>query len=186
MGQAWKEQLEAGFRPAVVKTMWKDDELLVLAELDDDCLFTQATQDNQHIYKFGDVLELFLRDLEGEQYAELHVAPNGRRLQLLFPDAAKIVEIRGGAPTIEQQLVHEPIFDFTQWMTPGKWFVFARVSVKIFLGRKQPLLGRRWLASFSRYDYSSAETKPICSSTSPHRVSNFHRQDAWAELEFVG
>ncbi|MEI8343284.1 MAG: hypothetical protein WCH43_17320, partial [Verrucomicrobiota bacterium] len=46
------------------------------------------------------------------------------------------------------------------------------------------LEGRTWLASFSRYDYSSAEAPPVLSSTSPHAEVSFHRQQEWAELLF--
>ncbi len=185
MGQEWNENLEERFRPATVKVLWQEDELRVLAELDDEILFTRATENNQHIYLLGDVLELFLRDLCGEKYAELHVAPNGKQLQLVFPNASQIVEIRARRASITELFVPEPLFSFTQWENPGKWFVHARVPVAAFTGGKDSLLGREWLASFSRYDYSSTEEKPVCSSTSPHKISNFHDQEAWALLRFV-
>ena len=39
-----------------------------------------------------------------------------------------------------------------------------------------PQPGDRWLFSFSRYDYTRGQEKPVLSSTSPHAVLNVHWQ----------
>jgi len=51
-------------------------------------------------------------------------------------------------------------------------------------GSNDPLAGRRWHFSFSRYDDTQGVTEPVISSTSPHAVANFHSQKEWGVIEF--
>ena len=185
MQQAWRVAPEDGFLPAQVRIGWRHDCFLVLGELTDPHLYTSATEDNQILCSFGDVFEIFLRDSELKTYAEFHVAPNGKRLQLLWPDAETLSLVHDKKVALHDLKVREPIFDFSQWSEGKKWYICASVPTRIFLPHGTPLEGRTWCASFSRYDYSSAEEPPVLSSTSPHtgKVS-FHCQQDWAELSF--
>ncbi len=184
MQQAWRGAPEENFLPARVRIAWREDRFLIFGELTDNLLFTRATEDNQLLCILGDVFEIFLRDAGGGSYAEFHVAPNGQRLQLLFPDAETIGSIGNGGRSLDELKVHEPIFDFSQWSEGRTWCICASVPASVFLPAGMPLLGRRWLVSFSRYDYSSAEEPPVLSSTSPHAEVSFHRQQEWTEVEF--
>jgi hypothetical protein len=170
---------------AAVRIGWRAERFLAFGELTDDKLFTRATEDNQLLCSFGDVFEIFLRDLEGERYAEFHVAPNGKRLQLLWPDAATVRRVGNKEVSLDELKIDEPIFDFTQWSEGKTWCICALVPSSVFLRAGTTLEGRTWRASFSRYDYSSAEEPPILSSTSPHAEISFHRQQEWAELHFL-
>lgn len=185
MQQGWREAPEEKFLPGRVRIGWRDDRLLIFGELTDEQLFTRATEDNQILCSFGDVFEIFLRDAEGECYAEFHVAPNGKRLQLLWPDAATIRGVGNGEISLDELKVPEPIFDFSQWSEGKTWCICASVPGSVFLPAGTPLEGRTWNASFSRYDYSSAEEPPVLSSTSPHEEVSFHRQQEWTEVFFA-
>jgi hypothetical protein len=185
MAQGWRDQPEEKFMPAQVRTGWRDDRMLVLAELDDDVIFTQATADNQLLCLHGDVFEIFLRDPVAGHYVEFHVAPNGKRLQLLYPDHLAIHEMNAGKLAFEKLTVTEPLFDFSLWIEERKWTVCASVPISTLLKNGGSLGGRTWLASFSRYDYSSFGEPPVHSSTSPHAELSFHRQQEWAEILFI-
>jgi hypothetical protein len=185
MQQAWRDAPEEKFLPARVRIGWRGDRFLVFGELTDDLLFTQATEDNQLLCSLGDAFEIFLRDSEGEIYAEFHVAPNGKRLQLLWPDAATIRRVGKKEVSLDELKVYEPIFDFSQWSEGKTWCICASVPGSSFLPVCTSLCGRKWLASFSRYDYTSAEEPPVLSSTSPHAEPSFHRLHEWAEVLFV-
>ena len=183
--QAWRIAPEDGFLPGHVRIGWRNDCVLVLGELTAAQLFTRATEDNQILCFFGDVFEIFLRDSEFETYAEFHVSPNGKRLQLLWPDAETFRQFLDGKVALDELKVQEPNFEFSQWSGGEKWFICASVPTRIFLPSGTPLKGRTWMASFSRYDYSSAEEPPILSSTSLHTGAvSFHCQQDWAELSF--
>ncbi len=186
MGQSWRESLEVGFSPARVRVGWREDRLMVFAELTDAKLVTQATENNQRLWTLGDVFEIFLRDSSGERYLEFHVAPNGRRLQLVFSDRATLGQLAANGMVIEDLMVAEPMFEFSHWVDGDQWSICAEIPNSAFLQPGTTLAGRTWLASFSRYDYRAPGTEPVISSTSPHAVASFHRQQEWAELVFVG
>jgi len=184
-GQAWRETPEENLRPGTVRIGWQPGALVVLASLEDGAIFTAATGDNQHLWSLGDVFELFLRDLDREEYLELHVAPNGHRLQLRFPDSQAIQDLRNGDNKLEDYMVNAPLFDFSIRTVSGGWEVLARVpltSLGIPAERKS---GISLLASFSRYDYSDGESQPVLSSTSAHKELNYHRQQEWTRLDLV-
>ena len=182
LGQAWSPEPEKKFRPGFVGVGWRDGIFWVRAVLDDDCLTTSATADNQNLWTLGDVFELFLRPMEGEVYYELHVAPSGHRLQLRFPDADMINRLREGKDRREDLLVDEPIFTFTTRTVPGGWEILAGVPAATFGWPAGDLSGRELLASFSRYDYSGDGSAPVLSSTSAHTIMNYHRQEDWKRL----
>src|SRR5204863_1077141 len=84
--QAWLEAEETGFLPATVRVGWRENSLLVFAELTDADVFNGATKLNERTWELGDVFEMFLRSSNGQSYVEFHVTPNNQRLQLRYPD----------------------------------------------------------------------------------------------------
>lgn len=184
MQQAWRETLEPEFQPGRVKLGWRADRLFVLAELTSKHPASRAVADNEFLWRLGDVFEMFLRDLESELYVEFHVAPNGKRLQLAFPSREAGSQVETNGTKLEDFMEPSPQFDFAQWQKNGVWFVCAAVPAAALRLTKHTLAGRTWLASFSRYDYAAAGGEPVLSSTSPHAVAAFHRQEEWARLKF--
>src|SRR4051812_47158826 len=84
LGQSWRNNPEEGFMPATVRAGWRNDTLLLLAELQDNDIFTTAKNPNERLWELGDTLEIFLRPVEQSAYVEFHIAPNNLRLQLRF------------------------------------------------------------------------------------------------------
>ena len=185
MKQGWRDVPEERFLPAHVKIGCRGDSFLVFGELTENLLYTSATEDKQLLCSMGDVFEIFLRDSESVSYVEFHVAPNGKRLQLLWPDAASIRRVSNKEITLDDLKVQEPIFDFSQWSEGQTWCICASVPGSVFLPVGTSLDGRTWAASFSRYDYSSAVEPPVLSSTSSHVELSFHRQQEWAVVLFA-
>lgn len=174
--QGWRETPEPDFRGGEVRLGWNAAGMWVLARMDDECVFTRASGDNQKLWALGDVFEIFVRDLAGEEYLELHTAPNGHRLQLRFPSERVFPEIEAKRMRLEELMVTEPLFRSTVREVAGGWEVLAGVTAV-----KGPALR----ASFSRYDYRDARSAPVLSSTSAHREINFHGQGAWRDLHLV-
>ena len=185
LGQAWREKPEENFRPGTVRIGWQPDALAILANLKDEAIFTAATGDNQHLWSLGDVFELFLRNLEREEYLELHVAPNGLRLQLRFPDTQAIQNLRSGENTLKDYMIDAPLFDFSIRTVSGGWAIRARVPLTSLGISSERKSGIALLASFSRYDYADEKSPPVLSSTSAHKELNYHRQQEWTRLDLV-
>lgn len=173
--QAWREAPEPELAPGTVRMAWNEAGFWVLATLEDACVFTRAESDQQRLWTLGDVFEIFLRDLAGEEYLELHTAPNGCRLQLRFASGRVIEQMRDGEAVFEDALAREECFRSEVRLVAGGWQVLACV----------PVTGRRLKVSFGRYDYRDAETPPVLSSTSPHAELNYHRQHEWREVVLI-
>lgn len=182
LGQAWLPRKEENFRPGTVHLGWNAGGLLVLARLTDDRLFTRAAADNQLLYTLGDVFELFLQESTRDNYVEFHIAPSGHRLQLAFPKGDTIRTMRATGTKLTDLMRAEPQFDFMQRPMDSGWEIVARIPGSA-LGMDRPLAeGSTVLASFSRYDYTDADTPPVLSSSSAHAEANFHRRQEWTPL----
>ena len=179
--QAWLEKTEPGFRDGEVRLGWQEEGICVWARMEDDRIFTEATANQQHLWRLGDVFEIFVRDTANTEYLELHTAPTGHRLQLRFGSEQVIEQLRDGHGELEDYMVIEPLFHASVRTVLQGWEVLAVVSAEA-LGAGGSLAGRNFLASFSRYDYRDAAAPPVLSSTAAHRVLNFHRQGDWAQV----
>lgn len=181
MLQAWRGSPEPGFRPATVRVGWQDERLLVLAELADDDIWTAATGHGQRFWELGDTFEIFLAAEGVTQYIECHVTPLNQRLQLRFPLEGPAAL---GPDPFANALVPGDDFDSRVWLADDRrgWTVIAAIPGALAGVSSASLAGTAWRYSFSRYDASSSTAAPVISSTSPHPVPAFHRQQEWGTL----
>lgn len=185
MQQAWRVAPEDHFAPATVRTGWRDQSLLIFAELTDADVFTTATEHNQRLCEIGDAFEVFLRPVGQDAYAEFHVAPNNLQMQLHFPDAGWRDRV-SKEDAILKALMPLHSFQSHTWLdaAAGRWCVLAEIPSASVCDQPGPLAGTAWRFSFSRYDYTRGREAPVISSTSPHAVARFHRQEEWGLLRF--
>ncbi len=176
--QAWLQKPQTLFRPAEVRVGRVEQTLWVYAELSDDDIFNPATQLNQPTYELGDAFEMFLRPLPQGEYYELHVSPHNQKYQLHFPTSPRPSEL---------QTVDEELFQSRTQIVPQQkmWRVLASIPIASICRKGQVETGDEWIFSFSRYDYTRGQERPVLSSTSPHRRLDFHRQQEWGRLLFV-
>ena len=174
--QTWRDEPSPGFREGEVRVGWNAAGLWVLATMTDDHIVTQATGNNQRLWTLGDVFEIFLRDLSGEEYLEMHTDPNGYTLQLRFPSERIFPLMKARQFKVDDLMVSEPLFRAQARVRESGWDVIACVTA---------VRGRSLRASFSRYDYSAVGGKPVLSSTSAHQEVNFHDQSGWIDLQLV-
>jgi len=186
LGQAWRVAVEPGFAPGHVRTGWRENSLRLFAELTDHDIFSNATAMNQRMWELGDTLEIFLRPAGQAEYVEFHVTPNNQRLQLRIPNTEALRRAQT-ANVFDEFLVPGNVFHSVTWVQPGnqKWFVYAAIPAIAVCGQARLTAGSRWCFSFSRYDYTRGGGGPVISSTSPHAVADFHRQQEWGLLNFT-
>lgn len=182
--QHWRKKPQAEFLPGSVQIGWRNDALWVYASLQDADIFNPAARLNEETYKLGDTFEIFLRDKRLPHYLELHVSPFNQQMQLWIPCARN--------PHNEQEwvsrFIEEPLFQsWTQILeSENRWRVLASVPIEHLAKDETIEPGVEWLFSFSRYDYTRGKKQPVLSSTSAHRVLDFHRQEDWRTLVFSG
>ncbi len=182
-GQAWQSAPSKDFMPAAVRTSWNDETLNIYAEIHDADIYNSAARLNEMTHETGDVFEIFLGREDSPVYHEFHVTPENQKLQLKWPDAETIWKLKSGAEMNPFLIEQEVIFSRT-WAYPEhfQWHVYAEIPMAV-LGVVAPM-EHVWKFSFSRYDYTRGKSDPIFSSTSPHKVCRFHRQEEWGRLIF--
>jgi hypothetical protein len=183
--QLWLAETEPGFTPTMVQAGWRNDALLLLAELKDADIFTFARHTNERLWELGDALEVFLRPADQPAYAEFQIAPNNQRTQLRFADAAH-AEFARKTGSFDTALVHKPAFDSHTWVRTGIncWYALLEIPAASVSDNPAPLPGSEWLFSFCRYDYTRGCPAPVISSTSAHSRPDFHRQEEWGKMRF--
>jgi len=185
MFQAWLPKASPGFSPGAVRVGWREDCLLVFAELTDRDIFSNASRMNQRLWELGDVFEVYLRAAGQTAYLQVDIAPNNQRMQLRISSAEALRRAQTANEFAE--LVHPGIkVRSATWLVPEhkKWFVYAVIPVRAVSGQERLNTKDRWQFSFSRYDYTRGELEPVISSTSPHAQANFHRQQEWGTIRF--
>jgi hypothetical protein len=184
-GQAWLDENQAEFSPATVRVGWRENSLLVFAELADRDIFNRATELNQRTWELGDVLEIFLGSAEGGSYLEFHVTPDNQRLQLRYVDGDSVARLRKTGD-LKEFLIPGAAFHSATWIESRlqQWSVFAEIPAFVVCGSTAPIANTQWRFSFGRYDYTRGAAEPCISSTSPHVKPDFHRQHEWGILTF--
>lgn len=185
MGQAWRETVQPEFRPATVRCGWNEQQLLIYAVLEDDDIFNPVTVFNEQSFRYGDVFELFLRPAGQEAYYEFHVTPQNQIYQVRFPSAALAASVTGDSIPREWFVKDWQIESCVKVDAAGKrWEVLVQVPLHRVVEDGLPPEGRECAFSFSRYDYTRGAAAPVLSSTSPHKLPRYHRQQEWGRLLF--
>jgi len=183
LGQPWNAGLDTAFRPAHVLLSWTPEALHVRAVLTDDEIRTAATGDNQRMWELGDVFEMFLM-VEGRQdYVEMHVTPNSKRLHLALPGVGGKATPESKPLEFEEMLVRKIGFESSVQRTADGWSVTARVPAHV-LGVTSLQPGQRLRVAFARYD-AARDSDPVLSTTASHPVIGFHRPEEWTRVTLL-
>jgi hypothetical protein len=185
MWQGWLPKEEKAFMSAEVFIGWRDEALLVFAEMTDADIFTRARKPNQKMWELGDVFEMFLSVAGEPTYFEFHVTPNNQWLQLRFADSSVVDKLRKTGD-MTPCVIRKKVFRSEVWRRPKekKWFVYAEIPAKIICETKDARKRGTWNFSFSRYDYTRRPKLRVISSTSPHMKPNFHARKEWGKMKF--
>jgi hypothetical protein len=183
--QTWLDREALNFSPGSVRVGLGKSSLLVFAQMSDTDIFNGATKLNQRTWELGDVFEIFLRGSENGSYVELHVTPNNKRLQLCYPDSAAVASARKTGD-LDDFLIRRKLFNSRTWINRQKnqWCVYAEIPTEVVTGPTGLVDSMQWRFSFGRYDYTRGAREPVISSTSLHRVADFHRHHEWGVMSF--
>jgi len=188
--QYWLDEPSELFQPATARVGWTCDALIVYAELSDLDIFNPVTTFNEQAFTEGDAFEVFLRPRQQDAYFEIHVTPMNQKFQLRFESGAFFQSLKGrkgeGDP-LESCKFYTPVIESQTRIAQerNRWEVVAALPFSFLVERGTAEEGSEWLFSFSRYDHTRGLPAPTLSSTSPHAVCNFHRQEEWGILVFT-
>ena len=186
LAQGWLPAPDPMLRPTRVQAGWGAEALYILADLVDDDPYNPVSVYNEPSFLHGDVVEIFLRPESQEAYYEFHITPANQTFQLRFPSAAAFGASAGKSAPPDWRLA-VPVMRSRAWVLPDRkrWVALATIPLGRVSETEPVRPGTRWRFSFSRYDYTRGCDKPVLSSSSPHRVCNFHRQAEWGTLTFA-
>lgn len=176
MQQAWLAAPEESFLPARVWLAVTHDSFVILSEMEDIDIHTDAQKHNDPLWDLGDVFEIFVRHTGRPEYFEFHVAPNNVTLDLRYPK-----RYASRANGVDCYMLPEPHYSAQATCLPAqnRWRVAARLPVANLVPTpdlvNQPSV---WQFSFCRYDYGPGRD-PTVASTSPHQAAGFHRAEEW-------
>jgi len=173
-GQHWNAQAEAEFAPGKVSLGRRDSDLLVFADLEDRHVMEDVFPMNHPAFLACDAFEIFLGSMADTFYHEFHITPSNSLLQLRFDTA-------GTRRDLKDHAVEAPLFSSRTWITGNGWRVLARIPLVPLTGSIDAPLR----LSFGRYDHTPGLASPVLSSTSPHKITNFHRLEEWRTVDFA-
>lgn len=173
-GQHWNAQAEAEFAPGRVSLGRRDSDLLVFADLEDRHVMADEFPLNHPAFLTCDAFEIFLGSMADTFYHEFHITPSNSLLQLRFDTA-------GTRRDLKDHAVEAPLFSSRTWSTGNGWRVLARIPLVPLTGSIDAPLR----LSFGRYDHTPGLASPVLSSTSPHKITNFHRLEEWRTVNFA-
>jgi hypothetical protein len=172
----------------IVKVGWSGTSIHLLAELDDNHIFTRATRFNELLHRLGDTFEIFLQRSGESRYLEFHIAPNNITLQLIYPSGAEFSEYRHAADEvfISRFAIKEPVFSSHVWIAPEKqqWSLSASIDLRLLAPALCNLEEEKWRFNFGRYDYPRDGNMPTLSCSSTLRRLDFHSLKDWGTLRF--
>lgn len=187
--QSWLPQPEPRFQPASASMAWTPSHLYIYVELADIDIFNTTQGLNQPANQNGDIVEILLRPTKGDAYFEFQVTPHNQILQLRFPSRQSIADFRRSGGTIESLIaryaVPVPLIETQTWLAPeeNRWSVLIKIPASVLTDAGRPLSpADSLLLSIGRYDHTRGKSEPTLSSTSPHPVRDFHRQEEWTRL----
>jgi hypothetical protein len=104
---------------------------------------------------------------------------------LRFPDAEAVEDSRRNG--MDKYVLAEKVFRSETWVhsNVNRWYAYVEIPAGGLNEQALSLQGCQWRFSFSRYDYTRGVVGPVISSTSPHAVADFHRQQEWGKLKFM-
>ncbi|OGV35305.1 MAG: hypothetical protein A2020_06185 [Lentisphaerae bacterium GWF2_45_14] len=175
---------------AKVRIAWDKDFIYISAEMTDSDLYCYGEGDQQHYYKAGDVLEVFLKPENNDNetwYWELYAAPNGKKTALFFPGAGCKIFPEADLHPIEEQktgAVCEGTVNVWEDKDKG-WTAEMAVPIKALTSRGEKFgPGSKWKILVSRYNYNRYFPSQELSSFPQLSKGNYHLCEEYALIEF--
>ena len=180
--QPW--QAEPGFQDGQVHLAWESHSFQLRVEMTDAQVVSSASADSQWLYLLGDTLEVFLLEPGAPAYFELHISPDNFHNALRWPLGAIEGVRQENGTRLEDFQIAPDCFASRVTLSPRGWDVEIDIPPQL-LGRAAWTHGQELLISVSRYDYAESNGTPILSTTSAHRVKNFHLIEDWRKFTLV-
>lgn len=163
-----------------VRFAWDEEGLYVFAEMEDSFMVAKNPQDDQLHYRYGDVLELFIKPLNAPYKWELYVTPNGNKSTLFFPSWPTELTPEEGLTRHSFRKVKVDVRKRARGWT-AEFSVPVDQLTALGAGWGD---GTEWIVFCGRYNYSSDDlTDPEYSMAPALSKTDYHLIDEYALLK---
>lgn len=153
------------------------NEVRACAVFEDSDIFNRATADNEETWVTGDAMEFFFQTRGREDYLELHVTPEEKRLMLHIPDYRTHREI-----PFEEKTFQGPVRVRTRILREEKlWCAEIVFPFELAGLTPQTVPGSRF--AICRYNYTRPDPEPEITSTRLLPDTGFHYPPGWHVIE---
>lgn len=158
--------------------------LYVGFQLIDTDIIQQSGEDQQHHYRTGDVLEVFLKPQGQEHYWELYVTPNAKKTAFFIA--------KRGIDLVRDDMLYQAGFDVSVSVDgtlnddqPDRgWSGMMAIPLAALKARGVPLdASHGWDIFVGRYNYSRSLADRELTMYPPLPVPSFHQYEYWAKLQ---
>ncbi|MEM6391389.1 MAG: carbohydrate-binding family 9-like protein [Planctomycetota bacterium] len=169
----------------VVRLCWDHDALYLHFTLTDLDVVQENDADQQHHYRTGDVVEVFIKPQDQPHYWELYVTPNGRRTTFFYPGGGRrrLPSSLTAAPPIHNAEVqlNGSLNDWSD--TDTGWSAEVRIPLTALASQgSTPGPTQDWAILAARYNHGRHLTDIELSSAPRLPARQFHAYPAWARL----
>lgn len=153
------------------------NEVRACAVFEDSDIFNRATADNEETWVTGDAMEFFFQTRGREDYLELHVTPEEKRLMLHIPDYRTHREI-----PFEEKTFQGPVRVRTRILREEKLWC-AEIVFPFELAGLTPQIVSGSRFAICRYNYTRPDPEPEITSTRLLPDTGFHYPPGWHVIE---
>ncbi len=176
----------------VIKFAWDDQYIYVGAELTDDDVVTVSDKDQTHLYKDGDLLEVFLKPMTDTYYWEIYANPLSARASFFIAGGGRVIsdEIAKESHLMKDLKVAAKIDGtINNWQDTDKgWTVEMAIPIKDLLQYGAELKENSvWRFLIGRYNYSRYLTAPELGGITTFKdgSKSFHHIPSYGYMKFV-
>lgn len=177
------------YESAVVKFLYDDQYLYIGCALTDSDVLAYGETDQEHLYRWGDLVEVFLNSVDGGWCWEIFGAPNNRKTSFFYPGGGMTGMWYCYSPEhLMKDLavaarVAGTLNDSSD--TDKGWNVEIRIPLKEIAAKGIPFApGQKWRIMVGRYNYG-ARLNRFQNATYPEQpISNFHLCEYYAPVIF--
>lgn len=179
-----------------VMLAWDDEYLYIGAKFIDSDII-QTGENQSHLYKTGDLIEIFLKPEKEEWYWELYGTPSNKQTVFWFP-ARKFLGIFRNMDKWTGHLIKMKVASYVEGTLNKSddkdkyWTIEIAIPVKqfapwyMFTPAQEHYFGpgSEWRILISRYNYSKYLSEPELSMYPPLSKTNFHLVEEYGIIKF--